>query len=172
MTRKKQREMGYPWRVWWTPAKKQGGREKQAPRNDYFKRLLATEEGRKLHKMWTDKRFAPGVKMGRPQGATSGYNKTERREIKRMAKEEAERIISYMENEKNFVIPKQDFAREAITTAVEILRREDINVKDKLTAAKVVLEYTLAKPATETTVNVKTAESFLDEIAAEMSLKK
>lgn len=122
--------------------------------------------------MWTDKRFAAGVKMGRPQGATDGYNKTERNEIKKQAKKEAERIVAYMETDKGYAVPKQEFAKEAITTAVEIMRREDINVKDKLTAAKTVLEWTLAKPATETTVNVKTAESFLEDIAAEMNTKK
>lgn len=122
--------------------------------------------------MWTDKRFAAGVKMGRPQGATAGYNKTERNEIKKQAKKEAERIVAYMETDKGYAVPKQEFAKEAITMAVEIMRREDINVKDKLTAAKTVLEWTLAKPATETTVNVKTAESFLEDIAAEMNQKK
>lgn len=137
-----------------------------------MKRLLSTEEGRKLHKMWTDKRFAPGVKMGRPRGATEGYCKQERDHIKKVAKKEAQKIVAYMESNKGFEIPKQDFAKEAITTAVEIMRREDMHPKDKLTAAKVVLEWTLAKPASETTVNVKTAESFLEDIAAEMNQKK
>jgi hypothetical protein len=73
---------------------------------------------------------------------------------------------------KGLEIPKQEFAKEAIETSVEIMRREDINVKDKLAAAKTVLEWTMAKPASETTVNVKTAESFLDEIAAEVGLNK
>ena len=136
-----------------------------------MKRLLSTEEGRKLHKMWTDKRFAPGVKLGRPPGATEGQVKQSRDRIKRAAKAEATLIVNYMEKEKGFEIPKVEFAREAIVTAVEVMRREDINVKDKLTAAKVVLEYTMAKPASETTVNVKTAESFLEDIAAEMNLK-
>ena len=122
--------------------------------------------------MWTDKRFAVGVKMGRPQGATDGYNKTERNELKKIAKKEAERIVAYMETDKGYTVPKQEFAKEAITMAVEIMRRDDINVKDKLTAAKTVLEWTLAKPASETTVNVKTAESFLEDIAAEMNQKK
>lgn len=137
-----------------------------------MKRLLSTEEGKKLHKMWTDKRFATGVKMGRPTGATEGYCKQTRDRLKRQAKKEAERIVAYMETAKGFEVPKQEFAKEAITTAVEIMRREDINVKDKLTAAKTVLEWTLAKPASETTVNVKTAESFLEDIAAEMNTKK
>jgi hypothetical protein len=122
--------------------------------------------------MWTDKRFAKGVKLGRPQGATEGYLKTKRDVLITAAKTEAKEIVKYMENTKGYEIPKQEFAKEAIVTAVEIMRRDDINVKDKLTAAKTVLEWTLSKPATETTVNVVTAESFLEDIAAEMAAEK
>lgn len=122
--------------------------------------------------MWTDKRFAAGVKLGRRPGGTEGYLKAKRDKLISTAKAEAKEIVTYMENTKGYEIPKQEFAKEAIVTAVEIMRRDDINVKDKLTAAKTVLEWTLAKPATETTVNVKTAESFLEDIAAEMTLEK
>jgi hypothetical protein len=173
ITKKQQREMGYSWRVW-SAVDNPRSVSKVKPRggNDFMKRLLSTEEGRKLHKMWTDKRFAPGVKRGRPHGSTDGYSRHLRKKITNKAKEEAERIVAYMESTKGFEIPKQDFAKEAITTAVELMRREDMHPKDKLTAARVVLEWTLAKPATESTVNVKTAESFLEDIAAEMNLKK
>ena len=81
-------------------------------------------------------------------------------------------LVEFMENTKGFEIPKQEFAKEAIVTAVEIMRREDIHPKDKLSAAKTVLEWTLSKPATEANVNVKTAESFLEDIAREMNQEK
>jgi hypothetical protein len=139
--------------------------------NNYFYRLQQTEEGRALWKMWTDKRKAAGVQLGRPKGATEGVLKTKREKIKSKAKAEAQIIVKYMES-KGYEIPKQEFAKEAIVTAVELMRRDDINVKDKLTAAKVVLEYTLSKPATESTVNVRTAESFLEDIVQEMNQKK
>lgn len=137
-----------------------------------MKRLLSTEEGRKLHKMWTDKRFAEGVRLGKPKGATEGYLKKQRDKLKVIAKAEAKGIVTYMENSKGYEVPKHEFAKEAIVTAVEIMRREDIHPKDKLTAAKTVLEWTMAKPATESNVNVKTAESFLEDIAKEMNLDK
>lgn len=175
---KKMKEMGYPWQIWVTPRNPRKKRKQQdlssqkGNQNNYFYRLQQTEEGRALWKMWTDKRFAKGVKLGRPQGATEGYLKTKRDVLITAAKTEAKEIVKYMENTKGYEIPKQEFAKEAIVTAVEIMRRDDINVKDKLTAAKTVLEWTLSKPATETTVNVVTAESFLEDIAAEMAAEK
>lgn len=105
--------------------------------------------------------------LGRPKGSTEGYTRKKRNKIISVAKTEAIQIVSYMES-KGYEIPKQEFAKEAIVTAVELMRRDDINPKDKLTAARTVLEWTLSKPATEANVNVKTAESFLEDIAAEM----
>lgn len=134
--------------------------------------MQQSEEGRKLWKMWTDLRFAPGVKLGRPRGSTEGVLRSEREKIKKKAKAEAKEIVKFMEDNKGFDIPKVDFAKEAITTAVEIMRRDDLLPKDKLAAAKTVLEWTMAKPATESTVNVKKAEDFLADIAAEMGDNK
>ena len=122
--------------------------------------------------MWTDKRYAVGVRLGKPKGATEGYLKAKRDKVITVAKAEAKIIVEYMEQTKGYEIPRQEFAKEAIVTAVEIMRRDDIHPKDKLTAAKTVLEWTLAKPATEANVNVKTAESFLEDIAEEMKQKK
>ncbi len=118
--------------------------------------------------MWTDKRKAEGVRLGRPRGATEGFLKSKRDVFIKTAKAEAKEIVKFMEH-KGYAIPKQEFAKEAIETAVEIMRREDIHPKDKLTAAKTVLEWTLSKPATEANVNVRSAESFLEDIAKEMN---
>ena len=123
-----------------------------------------------MWKLWTDKRHA--AKLGRPLGSTEGILKSKREKIKHKAKAEAVVIVNFMEQTKGYEIPKQEFAKEAIVCAVEIMRRDDIHPKDKLAAAKTVLDWTLAKPATEANVNVKTAESFLEDIAAEMNLEK
>ena len=176
MTQKQMREAGYPWKIWVTPRnprKKRVIKESHAvrdPSKNLFVRMQQTEEGRALWKLWTDKRHA--AKLGRPHGSTEGYLKSERDKIKSKAKAEAVEIVKYMEQEKGFEIPKREFAKEAITTAVEIMRREDIHPKDKLAAAKAVMEWTLAKPASESNVNVRTAESFLEDIAAEMNQEK
>lgn len=106
--------------------------------------------------------------MGRPVGSTTGYSKSKRDKIIHKAKAESKEIVKFMAEQKGYEIPKAEFAKESIECAVEIMRRDDINVKDKLAAAKTVLEWTMAKPATESTVNVKRAEDFLSEIAEEM----
>jgi hypothetical protein len=45
---------------------------------------------------------------------------------------------------------------------------EAINPKDKLTAARLVLEFTKAKPAAQAELTVKRAEDYLADIAKEM----
>lgn len=62
---------------------------------------------------------------------------------------------------KGYEVPKQEFAREAIETAVELMRTEVINAKDKLAAARTVLEWTMAKPVQQSEVSIKRAEDFL-----------
>lgn len=140
------------------------------PETNVFIRMQKTEEGRALWKMWTDLRFAPGVPRGRPRGSTQGYSKHDRDKIKAKAKGEAKVILEYMVENKKIEIPKNEFAYEAILCAITLMRRKDLTPKDQLAAAKMVAEYTLAKPAAESTVTVKTAETFLDEIANEIGL--
>jgi hypothetical protein len=134
------------------------------PEKNLFKRMQQTEEGRNLWKLWTDKRFAPGVKLGRPAGAFDGANRTQRNKIKAKAKAEAKVIVTLMEK-KGFEVPKHEFAREAIETAVEIMRINEMNPKDKLAAARTVLEWTMAKPVAQSEVSIKRAEDFLALVA-------
>jgi hypothetical protein len=120
-------------------------------------------------KEWTARRFLnPNGKglPGRRPGSKDGYTQTELNKQRAKAKAEAVEIVAYME--KKFDLPKDDFAKEALTTAVEIMRIDAINVKDKLAAARTVLEWTMAKPATQNEVTVKRAEDFLNDIAIEM----
>lgn len=130
------------------------------PAKNLFVRMQQTEEGRRLWKLWTDKRFAPGVRLGRPPGSVTGYSASEYRKQKAKAKAEAKEIVALMEK-KGYEVPKQEFAREAIETAVEIMRTDAMNAKDKLAAARTVLEWTMAKPVQQSEVSVKRAEDFL-----------
>lgn len=144
------------------------------PAKNLFKRMQETPEGRALWKVWTDRRFlAPnGKKAGRPVGSIDGYSGADLRKQRAVAKAEAKEMVKYMSEKKGFEIPKNEFAKEAIEAAVESMRMEAINVKDKLAAARLVLEFTMAKPASSSEVTVKTAESFLSDIAAEMEADK
>jgi hypothetical protein len=107
---------------------------------------------------------------GRTAGAINGTTKKQRAASIATAKAEAKEIVAFMET-KGFNIPKDEYAREAIESVVEMVRRKEIAVKDKLAAARTLLEYTMAKPATEATVNVKKAEDFLADLTAEMNSK-
>jgi hypothetical protein len=118
---------------------------------------------------WRARRFQnPNGKglPGRRPGSKDGFTQAELIKQRAKAKAEAVEIVAYME--KKFDLPKDDFAKEALTTAVEIMRIDAINVKDKLAAARTVLEWTMAKPATQNEVTVKRAEDFLNDIAIEM----
>lgn len=136
--------------------------------------MQETEEGRTLWKIWTDRRFLKpnGKGPGRPRGSIDGYSQSELRAQRKKSKEEAKEIVKYMEEKKGMVIPKADFAREAIEAAVETMRMEAISPKDKLTAARLVLDFTMSKPAAQSEVTVKKAEDFLADIAAEMDKDK
>lgn len=122
---------------------------------------------------WRARRFLnPNGKglPGRRPGSKDGYTQTELQKQRTKAKAEAQRIVEYMEQK--FDLPKDEFAKEALTTAVEIMRIDAINVKDKLAAARTVLEWTMAKPASQNEVTVKRAEDFLNDIAIDMEKEK
>lgn len=87
------------------------------------------------------------------------------------ARAEAKEILKYMEAQ-GYVLPKDEYAREGIETIVVEMRRTDLSPRDKLAAAKTLLEYTLAKPAAETNVTVKRPEDFLDDLVTGMNLEK
>lgn len=106
-------------------------------------------------------------KQGRPKGATDGFSAYRRKKMIATAQAEAKVIVKAMED-KGIVIPKDQYAREAFETVVTEMRRKDLLPKDKLSAARTVLEWSMAKPAAETNVTVKRAEDFLSEIADEL----
>lgn len=69
--------------------------------------------------------------------------------------------------DKNGALPENPIARQAMKSAMEMLAVEELNSKDKLAVIRTLLEWNLAKPASTQNLNVKTAEDFLDELAAE-----
>lgn len=140
----------------------------EAHRN-LFVRMQETEEGRLLWKLWTDRRHLKpnGKGPGRPKGSPDGYTGAEVRKMRAVAKDEAKRMVRIMEK-KGFNIPDNEFAREAIEAAVETMRMEAISPKDKLTAARLVLDFTKAKPASQAELTVKRAEDYLADIAKDL----
>ena len=125
--------------------------------NNYFTKLMQTEEGRALRKQWsTKKRKNPG----RPQGTPDGYTLEAITPIRKQAKADAERIVALMakDNEIDDV-----YAVEALKAAVEIMREPGQN-RDRLTAARMVLDFTKTKPAAKSEVTIGKAEAFLESL--------
>lgn len=137
---------------------------KGTPRpNSHFAKLSQTPEGRAQLAEW---RALRGTKkgLGRPPGALDGTTASERGKDLAKARAEAKQLVKLME-QTNSNIPKEGYAREALEVAVEEMRREKVTSKDKLSAARLVLEYTMSKPASESSVTVKKAEDFLADLA-------
>jgi hypothetical protein len=51
---------------------------------------------------------------------------------------------------------------------VSMVREKDISHKDRLAAARTLLDFTMSKPETKSNVTVKKAEDFLSDLANEM----
>jgi len=133
----------------------------KAPKKNYFAELMKTEEGRALRKEWSNR---PRKNAGRPAGVPHGHTLesiTAKREI---AKAEAKKVVQYMEdNGEKF---EDKYAKEAMESAVEIMRTEG-GTRDRLAAARLVLDFTKQKPVTKSDVTVGKAEDFLAGLLAE-----
>ena len=124
---------------------------------NYFSKLMSTPEGRALRKQWSNK---PKKNAGRPRGTPDGYTAEMIKPIRKQAKADAERIVAIMAKENNI---DDEYAVEALKTAVEIMREPAQN-RDRLTAARMVLDFTKTKPAAKSEVTIGKAEAFLESL--------
>ena len=132
--------------------------QKATPKaNHYFSNLMKTEEGRALRKQWSTK---PKKNSGRPKGTPDGYTLEAITPIRKKAKQDAERIVAIMAEENKI---DDVYAIEALKAAVEIMREPGQN-RDRLTAARMVLDFTKTKPAAKSEVTIGKAEAFLESL--------
>jgi hypothetical protein len=129
----------------------------QAGKKNYFAKLMETEEGRALRKQWSTKKRKNG---GRPKGTPDGYTLEAITPIREQAKKDAERIVAKMTKDNNI---DDEYAVEALKAAVEIMREPGQN-RDRLTAARMVLDFTKTKPAAKSEVTIGKAEAFLESL--------
>lgn len=129
----------------------------QAGKVNYFAKLMETEEGRALRKQWSTKKRKNG---GRPKGTPDGYTLEAITPIREQAKKDAERIVAKMTKDNNI---DDEYAVEALKAAVEIMREPGQN-RDRLTAARMVLDFTKTKPAAKSEVTIGKAEAFLESL--------
>lgn len=84
--------------------------------------------------------------------------------VQEIAATDAKRIIKKMRDAGQ--LPDDPRAVEALEETVKTLRAAE-SAKDKIAAARLILDFTKAKPAQKTEVTVRTHEDFLDELAGD-----
>jgi len=115
---------------------------------------MQTEEGRALRKQWSNK---PRKNGGRPRGVPDGYRREQIEPIRAEAKKEAERIVEIMSKEYSI---EDEYAKAALETAVEVMRVPGDN-RERVAAARLVLDFTRSKPTAKNELAITKAEDFL-----------
>ena len=103
---------------------------------------------------------------GRPLGLPTGYDLKTFKRYQKRAGQEARRIIKYMKAKSIFEADNH-IAEEAVEEVLTILRNP-ASTKDKLAAAKTLLEYTQRKPVAASEMTLNNAESFLDSVLTDV----
>lgn len=132
----------------------------KAPKKNYFATLMETEEGRALRRTWSTKKRING---GRPRGVPDGYRKEQIEPIRAEAKKEAERLVNIMADKFNI---EDEYSKQALQTAVEVMNVVG-ETRERLAAARLVLDFTKQKPASKNEVALTKAEDFLASLVTE-----
>ena len=115
---------------------------------------METEEGRALRKSWSTKKR---IRTGRPRGVPNGYRKEQIEPIRAREKRKAERLVNIMAEKFNI---EDEYAKKALVTAVEVMNVVG-ETRERLAAARLVLDFTKQKPASKNEVALTKAEDFL-----------
>ena len=138
-----------------SPSKVGAGKHPQkAPKKNYFATLMETPEGRELRKQWSTK---PRKNGGRPRGVPDGYRREQIEPLRATAKKEAKQVVTIMAEKYGI---EDEYAKEALTTAVEVMRVPG-ETRERLAAARLVLDFTKTKPVAKSEVTIGKAEEFL-----------
>jgi len=132
----------------------------KAPKRNYMAELAKTEEGRALRKMWSLK---PRKNPGRPKGVPDGYRKDTIAPLREQAKKDAKKVVEIMSDKYNI---EDEYQKEALATAVEVMRLVG-ETRERLAAARLVLDFTKSKPASKSDVSISKAEDFLASLLQE-----
>jgi hypothetical protein len=136
------------------PKTGKGSCPQRKPKNNYFSTLMSTPEGRELRRQWsTKKRKNPG----RPKGVPDGYRKAEIEPIRDAAKERAAKAVKIMSEKYDI---EDQYAQDALRTAVEVMQVPG-ETRERLAAARLVLDFTKSRPASKQEVTIGKAEEFL-----------
>jgi len=97
--------------------------------------------------------------MGVPDGHTAETIKP----IREQAKKDAIKVVKIMSEKYNI---EDEYQKEALKTAVEVMRI-DGQSRERLAAARLVLDFTKSKPASKSDVSIHKAEDFLASLLVE-----
>jgi hypothetical protein len=97
---------------------------------------------------------------GRPLGVPDGYGKGRMVPIVEQAQKDAKKVVSIMKQDYEISDPRSE---EALETAVEIMRTP-VHNRDRLQAAKLILDFTKVKPVAKQEVTLNNAEAFLSSL--------
>lgn len=126
-------------------------------RDSYFKTLMDTPEGRAKRLEWSNK---PRKNPGRPFGVPDGHTAESIAPVRREAKIYAKKVVKVMSEKFNI---EDQYQKEALETAVEVMR-VDGQAREKLAAARLVLDFTKSKPVSKSDVTLSAAEDFLAQV--------
>jgi|TARA_R100000951_G_scaffold65858_1_gene55596 hypothetical protein len=96
-------------------------------------------------------------------GVPDGHTKETIAPIREQAKKDAKKVVKIMSDKYNI---EDEYQKEALTTAVEVMRL-DGQSRERLAAARLVLDFTKSKPATKSDVSISKAEDFLASLLTE-----
>lgn len=115
---------------------------------------MQTEEGRALRRQWSTQ---PRKNAGRPRGVPDGYTKEQIEPIRAKVRAESKRIVSIMADQLNI---EDEYAKTALETAVEVMRTVG-DTRERVAAARLVLDFTRSKPVAKNELAISKAEDFL-----------
>ena len=115
---------------------------------------MQTEEGRALRRQWSTK---PRKNAGRPKGVPDGYTREQIEPIRKEIQIQSKRIVEIMADQYNI---EDEYAKVALETAVEVMKMVGDN-RERVAAARLVLDFTKQKPASKNEVAISKAEDFL-----------
>lgn len=139
------------------------GRQKKPGVSENLKRLWADPVFRA--KMMEKRRISGLARRGKPGrfGVPDGMRKKEAMILNEAAAQSAKETMADLEKAGIFT-DADDAAKEALTKALTVMRAPG-DKRDALAAARLVLEYTKAKPASKSELTINKAEAWLAEVA-------
>ena len=113
-----------------------------------------------MRRKWSTK---PRKNAGRPRGVPDGHRKETIEPIRAKAKAEAKEVVKIMAEKYDI---EDEYAKTALETAVEVMKVVGEN-RERVAAARLVLDFTKSKPSAKSEVSISKAEDFLASLVAD-----